>query len=92
MAVEVSDAISEDALEAAAQLTCDLVLEQPCATLDAHVERAVRRTFCACVVDIEDAIEGGVSGMHKALLETVERRARQLLSRNRETQASCGAG
>lgn len=85
MAVDYSDVLSEQALDGAAQVACRLAAAQPAIPLQQHLEQAIRRTFCACVVEIEDAIEGGVSGVHAALLSEVRRRAEQAL-----TQAPAG--
>lgn len=80
MAVDYSDALSERTIEAAARLAADAARRQPALPFDDQVELAVRRSFCACVVAIEDAIEGGLSGTHAVLLEEVGRRARRLLA------------
>lgn len=81
MAVEFSDVLSEPAIEAAAQLAADAARRRPAERLEAHVEVAVRRSFCPCVHAIEDGIEVGLSGVHAALLEEVGRRARRLAGR-----------
>jgi hypothetical protein len=80
MAVEISDVFSEPTIEAAARLAAESVRRQPALRLDDQVEVAVRRSFCACIVAIEDAIEGGLSGVHAALVEEVGRRARRRLA------------
>lgn len=80
MAVDFSDVLSEPALEAAARMAADSLRRQPALRMEEQVELAVRRSFCACVVAIEDAIEGGLSGIHAALLEEVGRRARRRLA------------
>ena len=71
---EYDDPINPEAIEAAVGLARDLARQQPDIALEAHVVTAVDRTFCTCSTAIEDAIEGGDSGLHRAIVETVTAR------------------
>jgi hypothetical protein len=68
---EYDDPISPEAIDAAVRLARNLARQQPDIALEAHVAAAVDRTFCACATAIEDAIEGGASGLHRAIVATV---------------------
>jgi hypothetical protein len=64
-------------VDAAARLARDLSRQQPDIAMKAHVATAVDRIFCGCSTTIEDAIEGGMSGLHAAILAAVTIRAAQ---------------
>ena len=71
---EYDDPISPETIEAAVGLARDLARQQPDIALEAHIATAVDRTFCTCSTVIEDEIEGGASGLHRAIVETVTAR------------------
>jgi hypothetical protein len=71
---EYDDPISAETIETAVRLARDLAREQPEIALETHVAEAVTRTFCSCSTAIEDEIEGGASGLHRAILDTVTAR------------------
>jgi hypothetical protein len=72
---EYDDPINPEAVEAAASLARALSRRQPGVAMTAHVATAVERTFCGCSTTIEDAIEGGLSGLHAAILDAVKAQA-----------------
>ncbi|HTM95191.1 MAG TPA: hypothetical protein VL100_05165 [Croceibacterium sp.] len=71
---EYDDPISTEAIETAVRMARDLARGQPEIALETHVAEAVTRTFCSCSTAIEDEIEGGASGLHRAILDTVTAR------------------
>lgn len=71
---EYDDPVNPETIEAAVCLARDLARQQPDIALEAHVAEAVDRTFCSCSTAIEDTIEGGPSGLHRAILDTVTAR------------------
>jgi hypothetical protein len=71
---EYDDPVNPDTIEAAVRVARDLARQQPNIPLEAHVAEAVDRTFCTCSTAIEDAIEGGASGLHRAIITTVTAR------------------
>jgi hypothetical protein len=79
MAVEYGDAFSGDSFQAAADLALSLHGRRPGGSLLAHVTEAVRRSFCSCI-EAEDTVEGGVSGVHAAVLAEVTRRVEAALA------------
>ena len=74
---EYDDPISPETIDAAVRLARYLAREQPDIALEAHVSTAVGRTFCTCSTTIEDGIEGGTSGLHRAIIDTVTARLAQ---------------
>jgi hypothetical protein len=71
MTHEYGDPISAEAIETAAELALHLRAQSPEMELRDLVEEAVRRSFCACVLEIADQVEHGVSGMHLAVTDEV---------------------
>ena len=71
---EYDDPISPETIDAAVRLARDLAREQPDIALDTHIATAVERTFCTCSTVIQDGIEGGASGLHRAIVDTVTAR------------------
>ena len=74
---EYDDPVNPETIDAAARLACDFWHRQPETALEEHVAQAVGQIFCSCSTEIEDAIEGGVSGLHSSILEAVSLRTRQ---------------
>jgi len=68
---EYDDPINPETVDAAAGLARDLSRQHPETAMKVHVAEAVGRTFCGCSTTIEDAIEGGASGLHAAILDAV---------------------
>src|SRR6185312_726355 len=68
---EYDDPINSETVDAAARLALDLSRQRPDIGMKVHVAEAVGRTFCGCSTTIEDAIEGGASGLHAAILDVV---------------------
>jgi hypothetical protein len=71
MTHEYGDPISAEAIETAAELALHLIAQSPEVELRDLVEEACRRSFCPCVLEIEDHIEQGVSGLHRAVIDEV---------------------
>jgi hypothetical protein len=76
MTHEYGDPIHSEAMDTAVALALQAQVGRPEIAFHVHVAEAVRHCFCACVLDIEDAIEGGLSGVHSAIVEEVTRLAR----------------
>ena len=74
MTHEYGDPISPEAIEDAASRALELHRSAPDVTLDVHVAQAAKETICACVLDIEDELECGLSGTHAAVLAEVNQR------------------
>jgi hypothetical protein len=74
MTHEYGDAISPEAIEEAAARAIDLHRAAPDVALEVHVNQAAEGTICACVLEIEDELEGDLSGTHAALLDELRRR------------------
>jgi hypothetical protein len=83
---EYDDPITAENVEAAARLARDLWSEQPGVPLGRHVTSAVDQTFCGCSTSIQDGIEGGVSGLHAAILREVKHRAEELVARGKNSE------
>lgn len=77
---EYDDPITPEAIERAARMADARSREQPDVAFERHVAVAVHQTFCGCATSIADDIEGGLSGLHLALLRTVADRASRLAS------------
>lgn len=73
--MEYGEAISDNAHERAFQ-TALQQLARGRTDLHEVASEAVSRTYCVCVVDGEDAAEGGLSAIHAELIESVEQRLR----------------
>lgn len=69
---EYDDPITPETIETAARQAYACWLEQPDIALDLHVAAAVDQNICGCATTIEDRIEGGMSGMHAAILAAVK--------------------
>jgi hypothetical protein len=74
---EYDDPIDPEAVDAAARLARDLSRQLPDIAMKAHVVAAVDRIFRGCSTTVGDAIEGGASGLHAAILDAVTIRAAQ---------------
>jgi hypothetical protein len=83
---EYDDPITTENVEAAARIARDLWSQQPAIPLGSHVAAAVDRTFCGCSTSIQDAIEGGVSGLHAAIVREVRGRAEALIDREKTSE------
>ena len=79
MANELSDAVSNERIEAAVDRTLRLRAQQVEAPLESLAWAAVEETFCTCVTGGEDAIENHLSAMHAALVCDVLQRAEMRL-------------
>lgn len=77
---EYDDPITPEAIERAARMADARSREEPDVAFERHVAVAVHETFCGCTTSIADDIEGGLSGLHLALLRTVADRAARLAS------------
>jgi hypothetical protein len=80
MTAEYAGAFSVQSLETATALTLSLHRAAPDAPLRSHLDEAIRRSFCTCVVDAQDTVEGGLSGVHAAILSEVARRVDEALA------------
>jgi hypothetical protein len=72
---EYGDPVSPGQIELAVETALDLRRARPGLSLDDHVRTAVARTICACVLGIEDDLEGHLSGVHAGILAEVRRQA-----------------
>ena len=70
----IADPVSPEQLELAVERALDLRRAAPELSLDEDVHEAFARMICACVLGIEDELEGRVSGPHAAILDEVMRR------------------
>jgi len=80
MTHEYGESINPEVIEAAVVMTLKLRREAPGVALETQVDQAVHLSFCACVIDDEDAIEKGLSGTHAAMIVEVTRRVEGLLA------------
>jgi hypothetical protein len=71
MTYEYGDPISPEAIDQAVALARALLARAPDAPLPALADEAVRRSVCPCVIEIEDSVEGGLSGVHEAVVAEV---------------------
>lgn len=92
---EYGDPVSPEQIGLAVEAALDLHRAEPGLPLDDHVSTAVARTICACVLGIEDDLEGRLSGVHAGILDEVRRQAElrlaatpQLAAINRVDEAS----
>jgi hypothetical protein len=72
MTHEYGDPFNEETIAAAVRRALALMEKRPSEPLHVHVDRAVHECVCACAVEIEDEIEEGQSGIHRALLQQVK--------------------
>lgn len=72
---EYGDPISPEQIELAVKTALDLHRAAPELSLDDHVRKAVAQTICACVLEIEDELEGHPSGTHAGILGEVRHQA-----------------
>ena len=70
---EYGDPISAEQIELAVEGVLDLRRAAPERSLDDQVRTAVAQTICACVLAIEDDLEGHISGSHTAIVDEVKR-------------------
>ncbi len=77
---EYDDPFEASALAAATHLALSLWREEPDVPLETHCFDAVRKCFCACIADIEDAVEGQLSGTHAAVVALVLTQAREAVA------------
>jgi hypothetical protein len=77
---EYDDPFEASALAAATHLALALWREQPDIPLESHCFEAVHQCFCACIADIEDAVEGQLSGTHAAVVALVLTQAREAVA------------
>lgn len=80
MTHEYGDSINADVVETAVATTLKLREASPEVPLKVQVDRAIHISFCACVIDDEDVVEGRLSGTHAAMIDEVTRRVEQLLA------------
>lgn len=78
--IEYGDPISREQVEGAVELALELRQAAPELSLDDHVSKAVARTICACVLEIEDDLERHVSGTHAEILKEVRHLVEQRLA------------
>ncbi len=78
MTHEYDDPITPEAIEKAAQLAFSCWSGEPSGSLFDHVDRVVHETFCGCALGIQDALEGGKSGTHRAIEQAVRARVAEL--------------
>lgn len=83
---EYDDPVTTETIETAARIARDLWREQRDVAFDDHVAAAVDQTFCGCATSIEDAIEGGESGLHAAILREVKGRAERLVAAEKASE------
>lgn len=83
---EYDDPITAENIEMAALAARDLWRARRDVAFDSHVAVAVDRTFCGCATVIQDAIEGGASGLHAAILREVKVRAATLVAAERAAE------
>jgi hypothetical protein len=76
---EYGDSINADVVETAVVTTLRLRRAAPDVPLKVHVDRAIHLSFCACVIDDEDVVEGPQTATHAAMIDEVTRRVEQLL-------------
>ena len=72
--------INEEAIEAAVAMVLKLRNDAPDVAIAIHVDQAIHRSFCVCVVDGADEVEAGLSGTHAALIGEVKQRVEHLLA------------
>ena len=80
MTHEYGEVINAEVIEKAVAITLKLIAETPEAPLGDHVEKAIHLAFCACVIDDEDVVEGGLSGTHAAMTIEVAGRVERLMA------------
>jgi hypothetical protein len=73
--MEYGEAITDDVDGRALRMALEQLAHGP-ADLHRLARDTVARTYCACVVDGEDAAEGHLSAIHAGLIESLERRLR----------------
>lgn len=83
---EYDDPVTAEAIEEAARVALALWRGERDVAFEIHVAAAVERTICGCATNIEDAIEGGESGLHAAILREVKSRAETLVAAARATE------
>ena len=71
---EYGDPISREQIDLAVERALDLRRAAPKISLDEDVREAFARTICACVLGIEDDLEGSLSGTHAEILDEVMHR------------------
>ncbi|OJY69676.1 MAG: hypothetical protein BGP16_07945 [Sphingobium sp. 66-54] len=81
---EYDDPLDPAAIAAAANLALTLYRQQPDVPLETHGAEAVRQHLCACIGDIQDDVEGQLSGTHAAVIALVLEQARAVLADQRE--------
>lgn len=77
---EYDDPFEASALAAATRLALAFWREEPAIPLETHCFDAVRQVYCARIADIEDAVEGRLSGTHAAVVALVVTRAREAVA------------
>ena len=75
----LTDAVSDERIETAVELTLRLHAQRGDAPLGALAWEAVEETFCTCVTVAEHAIERHLSAIHAALVADVLGRTRKRL-------------
>ena len=80
MTHEYGESINAQVIETAVVMTLKLRAEAPGVALKDHVDQAIHLSFCACVIDDEDAVEKGLSGTHTAMIVEVTRRVERRLA------------
>jgi len=77
---EYDDPFEPAAVAAATHLALALHREKPDVPLETHCAQAVQQRLCACISEIEDKVEGALSGTHKAVIALVLDQARAILA------------
>ena len=77
---EYDNPFEASALAAATRLALAFWREEPAIPLETHCFDAVRQVYCTRIADIEDAVEGRLSGTHAAVVALVVTRAREAVA------------
>jgi hypothetical protein len=80
MTHEYGESINAEVIEMAVEIALKLERDAPGMCLATHVDQAIHLAFCACVIDDEDEVEKGLSGIHAAMIVEVTRRVDLLLA------------
>jgi hypothetical protein len=80
MTHEYDDAVTEQKLETAARLVHRRWSADRAVPMHDVAARVVRETFCFCVTDGENAVEGKFSRIHAALIEEVVQRVPMIVT------------
>ncbi|HZV18992.1 MAG TPA: hypothetical protein VFF84_09925 [Sphingobium sp.] len=88
---EYDDPLDAAAIAAATDRAVTLFRQQPDIPLETHSAEAVRQQLCACIGEIEDDVEGELSGTHAAVIAQVLDQARAILAEQAQPNAEWDA-